>query len=38
MGVDLTAIPTIGLEAVLVIATEVGPDLSAYPDCYHFSS
>ena len=38
MGVDLTAIPTIGLETVLIIATEVGPDLSAYPDCYHFSS
>lgn len=31
MGVDLTAIPTIGLETVLVLMSEVGYDLSRFP-------
>ena len=31
MGVDLTPIPTIGIESALVLASEVGPDLSRFP-------
>jgi len=38
MGVDLTAIPTIGVETALVIASEIGPDLSRFPSCQHFCS
>ena len=38
LGVDLTAIPTIGIETALVIASEVGPDLSRFPSCAHFCS
>ena len=38
MGVDLTAIPTIGVETVLVIASEIGPDLSRFPTREHFCS
>ena len=38
MGVDLTAIPTIGPETALVIAAEIGPDLSAFPSMQHFCS
>jgi len=38
MGVDLTAIPTIGIETVLVLASEIGPDLSRFPTCAHFCS
>lgn len=38
MGVDLTAIPSIGIETVLVLAGEVGPDLSRFPTCGHFCS
>ena len=38
MGVDLTAIPTIGIDTVLVLAGEVGPDLSRFPTCAHFCS
>ena len=38
MGVDLTAIPTIGVETALVLAAEVGPDLSRFPNEAHFSS
>ena len=38
MGVDLTAIPTIGIDTVLVLAGEVGPDLSRFPDHKHFCS
>ncbi|MDO7900324.1 IS110 family transposase [Pseudomonas citrulli] len=38
MGVDLTAIPTIGIESALVLASEVGPDLSRFPTEQHFSS
>ena len=38
MGVDLTAIPTIGPETALVIACEIGPTLSAFPTMQHFCS
>lgn len=38
MGVDLTAVPTIGLDTALVLAAEIGPDLSRFPSCAHFSS
>jgi len=38
MGVDLTAIPTIGIETALVVASEIGPDLSRFPSCQHFCS
>ena len=31
MGVDLTAIPTIGPGTVLTIASEIGPNFSAFP-------
>ncbi|QHG68124.2 IS110 family transposase [Pseudomonas putida] len=38
MGVDLTAIPTIGVDTALVIASEIGPDLSRFPSSQHFCS
>ena len=38
MGVDLTAIPTIGPGTALTIASEVGPDFSAFPSAQHFCS
>jgi len=38
LGVDLTAIPTIGIETALVIAAEIGPDLSRFPSQQHFCS
>ncbi|MGH7192050.1 MAG: transposase, partial [Candidatus Saccharimonadales bacterium] len=38
MGVDLTAIPTVGVDTVLVLASEVGPDLSRFPTSQHFCS
>ncbi|MCY3731968.1 MAG: IS110 family transposase [Rhodospirillaceae bacterium] len=38
LGVDLTAIPTIGIETALTIAAEVGPDLSRFPSAAHFCS
>jgi transposase len=38
LGVDLTAIPTIALQTTLVIAAEIGPDLSRFPDSDHFCS
>lgn len=38
MGVDLTAIPTIGIGTALVLASEIGPDLSRFPNCDHFCS
>ena len=38
LGVDLTAIPTIGVETALVIAAEIGPDLSRFPSEAHFCS
>jgi transposase len=37
-GVDLTAIPTIGTETALVLAAEIGPDLSRFPTGEHFCS
>lgn len=36
MGVDLTAIPTIGIDTALVLASELGPDLSRFPSSAHF--
>ena len=38
MGVDLTAIPTIGPGIALTIASEIGPDFSAFPSAQHFCS
>jgi transposase len=38
MGVDLTAIPTIGIDTALVLASELGPDLSRFPTSQHFCS
>jgi transposase len=38
LGVDLTAIPTIGTDTALVIASELGKDLSRFPDSEHFCS
>ena len=38
MGVDLAAIPTLGVETALTIAGEVGRDLSRFPTCGHFCS
>ena len=38
MGVDLTAIPTIGVNTALTIAAEIGPDFWAFPSAQHFSS
>jgi hypothetical protein len=34
----LTAVPTLGIETVLVIASEIGPDLSRFPSGGHFCS
>jgi len=38
MGVDLTAIPTMGIDTALVLASEIGPDLSRFPSASHFCS
>lgn len=38
MGVDLTAIPTIGADTALVIASEIGADFSRFPTSQHFCS
>ena len=38
MGVDLTAIPTIGPEIVQPIASGIGPDLKVFPTAGHFCS
>lgn len=38
LGVDLTAVPTIGVDTALVLATEIGPDLSRFPTSQHFCS
>ena len=38
MGVDLTAIPTIGIETALVLASEIGPDLDRFPSEKNFCS
>ena len=38
LGVDLLAIPTIGVETALTVAAEVGADLSRFPTARHFCS
>ena len=38
LGVDLMAIPTVGVETALTIAAEVGADLSRFPTAGHFCS
>lgn len=38
MGVDLTAVPTLGVDTVLVIASEIGADMSRFPSVGHFCS
>ena len=38
MGVDLTAIPAIGPGTASVIASEIGPNFSAFPSAQHFCS
>jgi len=38
MGVDLCAIPTLGIDTVLVLAGEIGADLSRFPSEGHFCS
>ena len=38
MGVDLCAIPAIGVDTVLVLASEIGPDLSRFASEKHFCS
>ena len=38
LGVDLLAIPTIGVETALTVAAEVGADLSRFPSVGHFCS
>ena len=38
LGVDLPAIPTIGVETALTIAAEIGADLSQFPSVGHFCS
>lgn len=38
MGVDLTAIPAVGTGTVLTIASEIGPDFSAFPSAKQFCS
>lgn len=38
LGVDLTAIPTVGVDTALVVAGEIGADLSRFPTCEHFCS
>ena len=38
LGVDLTAIPTIGVETALMVAAELGADLSRFPSARHFCS
>ncbi len=38
LGVDLTAMPTIGVETALTLAAEVGADLSRFPTAAHFRS
>ena len=38
LGVDLLAIPTVGVETALTVAAEVGADLSRFPSVGHFCS
>jgi len=40
-GVDLIRVPTLGIDTVLVLASEIGPDLSRFPSARstrHFGS
>jgi len=37
-GVDLAAIPTLGIDTVLVLTSEIGPDLSRFPTIARFCS
>jgi len=38
LGIDLTRLPTIAVETALVICSEIGRDLSRFPDSAHFCS
>ena len=38
LGVDLTTVPTVAIDTVLVLAGEIGPDLSRFPSVQHFCS
>jgi transposase len=38
LGVDLTTVPTLGIDTVLVLAGEIGADLSRFPSSQHFCS
>lgn len=38
LGVDLTVIPTIGIDTVMVLISEIGSDLSRFPSSAHFCS
>ena len=38
LGVDLTAIESLGTKVALIMLTEVGPDLGAFPTVKHFAS
>jgi transposase len=38
LGVDLTRVPTLGIDTVLVLASEVGADLSRFASARHFCS
>jgi transposase len=38
LGVDLTTVPTLGIDTVLVLAGEIGADLSRFPTSQHFCS
>jgi len=37
-GADLTRVPALGIDTVLVLASEIGPDLSCCPSVWHFGS
>ena len=38
LGVDLTTVPTLGIDTVLVLAGEIGADLSRFASSQHFCS
>ena len=38
LGVDLTTVPTLDIDTVLVLAGEIGADLSRFPSSQHFCS
>jgi transposase len=38
LGVDLTTVPTLAIDTVLVLAGEIGPDLSRFPNSQNFCS